>query len=54
MTFTNFINVLQAAFMRTGHENTGHENANNKVKSSVFFALLGSVHAKAACKMLIK
>jgi len=50
----NFINVLQAAFMRTGHENTGHENAKNTVKSSVFFALLGSVHTKAACKMLIK
>ncbi len=44
----NFINVLLAAFMRTGLV-----SANNTVKSSVFFALLGSAHTKAARRTLM-
>jgi len=45
----NFINILRAAFWRTDPK-----SAKNTVKQSVFFALLGSTHAKAAHKMLMK
>jgi len=45
----NYINILPAAFM---HENP--EIANKTVKLSIFFALLGSVRAKAAHGMLMK
>ncbi len=49
ITGVNIINVLPAAFVRTDHESA--KKADNL---TVFFALLGSAHAKAACKMLMK
>ncbi len=45
----NFIKVLQAAFTHADPKST-----NKTVKLSVFFALLGSVCAKAAHRMLVK
>jgi hypothetical protein len=44
-----FINILQAAFM---HADPKIEKKNDNL--TVFFALLGSVHAKAAHKTLVK
>jgi len=46
--FTQF-RTLHGAFMRTDHK-----SAENTVKLSVFFALLGSAQVKAAHKMLVK
>ncbi len=45
----NFINILQAAFMKIDPK-----SAKNSVKLSVFFALLGSASINAARKMLMK
>ncbi len=45
----NFINILPAAFMHADPK-----SAKNTVKLSIFFALLGSAGAKAACRMLMK
>jgi hypothetical protein len=45
----NFINFLQAAFMHADPKST-----KNTVKLPVFFALSGSVCAKAARRMLMK
>ena len=45
----NFINVLRAAFTHADPE-----SAKKTVKSSSFFALLGSARVKAARRMLMK
>jgi len=45
----NFINLLRAAFACTDLK-----NAKKTVKLSVFFALLGSAHTKAACRTLME
>ncbi len=45
----NFINVLQTAFTLADSK-----SAKKKVKLAVFFVPFGSVHAKAAHRMLIK
>jgi hypothetical protein len=45
----NFINILQAAFMRAGPE-----SAKKTDNLNVFFAHSGSTHVKAACRMLMK
>jgi hypothetical protein len=45
----NFINVLREAFMLTDPE-----SARKTVKLSVFFVLLESERAKAACRTLMK
>ena len=45
----NFINVLRAAFMPADTK-----SAKKTVKSSNFFALLGSASVKAARRMLVK
>ncbi len=45
----NFTNIIHIAFMRADHK-----SAENTVKLSVFFALLGSAQVKAAHKMLVK
>jgi len=45
----NFIKVPQAAFMSTDPKST-----KKTIKLLVFFALLGSARAKAACIMLMK
>ena len=45
----NFINVLWAAFMLKDPK-----SANHLLDLTVFFALLGSAHVKAACRTLIK
>jgi len=45
----NFTNILRTAFM---HEDP--ENSKNTVRSSDFFALLGSAYAKAASRTLMK
>jgi len=44
-----FINILQAAFM-----NADPKSAKKNDNLTVFFALLGSVHAKTAHKTLVK
>jgi hypothetical protein len=44
----DFINILRAAYVRRS------QSAKNAVKPIVFFALLGSSHVKAGCKMLVK
>jgi len=49
LTGVNFINILQAAFK---HKDI--ESPKSTVKLSVFFALLGSVPARPAHKMLMK
>jgi len=41
----NFINILQAAFTRADPKSA---------KNTVFFALLGSAHVKAASEVLVK
>ncbi len=45
----NFTDVLRKAFTRQDPK-----NAQNRFKWSVFYAPLGSAHAKIACKMLVK
>jgi len=45
----NFINVLWAAFMPSDPE-----SAKKTDNFTVFFALLGSAHVKAVCKLLVK
>jgi hypothetical protein len=45
----NFTNILQAAFRHANPDST-----KKTVKLSVFFVLLGSALAKAACRMLMK
>ncbi len=45
----NFINIVQAAFMRADPESIKKTNS-----LTVFFVLLGSASAKAAHRMLIK
>jgi len=45
----NFTNILQTAFTHADPK-----SAKNTVKLSVFFALLGSEHVKAARKMSVK
>ncbi len=45
----NFTNILHANFMWSDPK-----SAENTVKPSVFFALLGSAPEKALCKMLVK
>jgi len=45
----NFINILQAAFMRTDHE-----SPKKTFKSAVSFSLLGHMIIKAARKMFMK
>ncbi len=44
-----FHHILCAAFIRPNPK-----GAKNTDKPSVFFALLGSAHVKAVCKMLVK
>ena len=44
----NFTNILRAAFTHRS------QKCKKTVKLSSFFALLGSVHVKAACRMLMK
>jgi hypothetical protein len=48
-TVVNFTNILRTAFT-----SKDHKSAKNTVKSSVFFALLGSERSKAAHKPLMK
>jgi len=45
----NFINILQAAFMRADHK-----SAIKLLNLTVFFALLGYARIKAAQRMLVK
>jgi hypothetical protein len=45
----NYTKILQVAFMHSDPQ-----KAKNTVKPSVFIALLGSTHIKAAHKMLVK
>jgi hypothetical protein len=45
----NFINILHIAF-----KHADPKSAKKTVKFSVFFAILGSACAKAACRMLVK
>jgi hypothetical protein len=45
----DFTNILLAALMGSDTKST-----KNTVKLLVFFALLGSLHAKVECKILVK
>ena len=45
----NFTNILRAAFTRVDPK-----SAKKMLNLTVFFALLGSVRVKAACRMLVK